>query len=266
MPNLHQATAGIDHLEQLAMADSPVHRLHPMAKLLVTIVYVVIVISFSTRNVSGLIPFIFYPAIMMSLSGTPYRPILGRLLIALPFSLMGGISNLILIRGTAFYIGDIAISMGVVSFTSIMLKTLLSVFAVLLLIATTSFIEISYQLTRLKIPQILCLQFVLTYRYLAALISEALTMFTAYSLRAPRQKGIKMKDMGSFLGQLILRSFDRAERVYQAMKCRGFHGVFYGKKHSNFDMTDWSFIILSVVAVMFLRFFNLSLFFSKLIG
>jgi len=31
-----------------------------------------------------------------------------------------------------------------------------------------------------------------------------------------------MRDMGSFAGQLLLRSFDRAERVYNAMKCRGY--------------------------------------------
>jgi cobalt/nickel transport system permease protein len=37
-----------------------------------------------------------------------------------------------------------------------------------------------------------------------------------------KRKGIAMKDMGSFTGQLLLRSFDRAERIYNAMKCRGY--------------------------------------------
>lgn len=33
-----------------------------------------------------------------------------------------------------------------------------------------------------------------------------------------------MKDMGIFVGQLLLKSFDRAESIYVAMKCRGYDG------------------------------------------
>jgi energy-coupling factor transporter transmembrane protein EcfT len=84
-----------------------------------------------------------------------------RLMFALPFALMGGIGNLIWMRGAAFTLGDIAISYGMVSFVAITLKTLLSVFAVLILIATTSFVEVVYQLGRLGMPSIVCLQFVI---------------------------------------------------------------------------------------------------------
>ena len=266
MSRLYNAATGIDRLEQLAMNDSPVHRLHPMAKLKTTVLYIVIVVSFAPENISGLMPFLFYPVIMMSLSGTPYRPLMHRLIFALPFPLMGGISNLFLAQGVAFYIGSFVVSRGMVSFVSIMLKTLLCVLAVLILIATTSIVEISYQLTALHVPKILCLQLIMTYRYLSVLISEAMSMSTAYSLRAPNQKGINLKDMGSFIGQLILRSFDRAERVYQAMKCRGFDGVSYGRKRGSFCLSDGIYTMLMVLSMVFLRFFNLSLFFGRLAG
>lgn len=237
-----------------------------MAKLITTVIYVAVVVSFPPQNVSGLMAFLFYPVVMASLSGTPRRPILRRLLFALPFSLMGGIGNLIFSRRAAFYIGGFMVSQGMISFASIMLKTLLSVFAVLILIATTPFAEIGCQLAILHMPEILCLQLVMTYRYLSILISEAAAMFTAYSLRAPNQRGIMMKDMGSFVGQLILRSFDRAERVYQAMKCRGFHGVYYGGKRGGWRVSDGIFVAFLVLMMIFLRFFNLSLFFGKLAG
>jgi cobalt/nickel transport system permease protein len=64
--------------------------------------------------------------------------------------------------------------------------------------------------------------FELTYRYIGVLLNEAYSMSIAYSLRSPNRKGIEMRDMGSFTGQLLLRSIDRAERVYNAMKCRGY--------------------------------------------
>jgi cobalt/nickel transport system permease protein len=53
-------------------------------------------------------------------------------------------------------------------------------------------------------------------------LNEAYSATLAYSLRSAGKKAIKMSDMGSFSGILLIRSFDRAERVYNAMKCRGY--------------------------------------------
>jgi cobalt/nickel transport system permease protein len=263
---LYRVSAGIDSLERLAVGDSPIHRLHPAAKLVTTLVYIVAVLSFASQSVSGLVSFSFYPALIMPLSGTPYRTLAKRLMVALPFALMGGISNLIWMRGTAFTLGGIPISDGIVSFISIMLKTLLSVFAVLILIATTSFVEVVHQLGRWGVPSIVCLQFVMTYRYLSVLLDEASLMLTAYALRSPDQGGIRMKDAGSFLGQLILRSFDRADHIYQAMKCRGFQGFYRSKKTERPKARDWLYIALFLLLLFSLRFFNLSLFFARLVG
>ncbi|MHB9293637.1 cobalt/nickel transport system permease protein [Hollandina sp. SP2] len=264
--NLYKAAAGMDTLERLALGTSPVHRLHPRAKLLTTCGYMVTVISFPSHQVSGLMPFLLYPAVLMSLSGTPYKPLLGRLLAALPFALMGGISNLFFLPEIALYLGPWGVSTGMVSLVSILLKTLLTVFGVLLLIATTPFFEISWQLTRLGIPKILNLQLLMTYRYISVLLGEAATMVTAYSLRSPAQKGIKMQDMGSFLGQLILRSFDRAERVYHAMQCRGFDGMYRSKKQQGFRLVDYGYTLGLGISLGVFRFFNVSVFLGHLIG
>lgn len=247
------------------MNDSPVHRLHPMAKLIVAAVYIVAAISFGAQNVSGLVPFLFYPLVMAPLSGTPYRPILKRLLAALPFPLIGAASNLFLMRGTAFLIGGTAVSMGMVSFVTIMLKALLAVAAALILAATTSFTEICHQLAVLKLPKIMCLQLAMTYRYLSVLIAETSAMLTAYTLRAPGQRGVAQRDAGFFLGQAVLRGFDRAERIYQAMKCRGFDGVYYGKKQT-FRPSDIAYTVLMTAMIIFLRFFDLSLFLGNIIS
>ncbi|MDR2527998.1 MAG: cobalt ECF transporter T component CbiQ [Synergistaceae bacterium] len=262
---LNHAIGGMDRLERLALRNSAIHRLHPMAKLLTTIAYVVVVLSFPSQNFSGMLSFLLYPAVLTPWSGTPYWPLTERLLLALPFSLMGGVANLILLRETVFIIGGFSVTRGMISFASIMLKTLLSVFAVLLLIAVTSFAEIARQLARLGMPNILCLQLVMTYRYLSVLLIEAASMFTAYILRASGEKAVKMKDMGSFLGQLVLRSFDRAERVYQAMKCRGFQGVYYGKARDRFRRCDYIYVSVFMAGLMILRWFNLSLFLGELI-
>lgn len=265
MANLYHASVSINNLEQLAMQKSVIHKIHPMAKLVSTVVYIVIVVSFSYKNITGLVPFIFYPVILMSLSNIPYKPILQRLIIALPFSLMAGISNIIFMRKIAFYAGSYVFTEGMISFTAIILKTFLTVFAALILIATTQFTEITRQLNILRIPKILCLLIVMTYRYLSVLITEAFTMHTAYILRSHKQKGIKLKDFGIFLGQLVLKSFDRAERVYNSMKCRGFDGIYYGKYTANMRVSDIVYIVIVAGLAILLRCFNLSLFIGGII-
>jgi cobalt/nickel transport system permease protein len=260
------AKAGIDHLERLGNGDSLIHRLHPAAKAAVALCYVMVVISFPSRNISALIAFAIYPAIMMPLSGTPVRPLFSRLAVALPFALAAGVSNLIVMRNAVFTLWNFTVTDGMVSFVSILVKTTLSILAVLLLIATTSFADLSRMLTAAKPVRLLGLQFLMTYRYISTLLDEADSMWIAYMLRAPAEKGIRMKDMGSFLGQLLIRSFDRSTRVYNAMQCRGFAGIYYSGIKKDFCRRDFLFIMLMAALFFTLRFFNVSIFLGELFG
>ncbi|MDR1618598.1 MAG: cobalt ECF transporter T component CbiQ [Treponema sp.] len=262
--SLYHKTAGIDHLERLAGGDTVIHRLHPLAKILAVFVYVAVIVSFPSRNLSGLAAYLFFPAILFPLSLTPPRAILPRLLAALPFALMGGLANLFLLRDTVFYLGPLGVTAGMLSFCSIMLKTALSVSAVLLLAATTPFTGINQELGRLGMPKLPILQFVMTWRYLTVLMNEAAAMSTARLLRAPGRDRLPMGDMGSFLGQLLIRSFDRAERVYRAMKCRGFDGVYHGGPRRRFRPADAWYTALVCGPALALRFFNLGRFLGML--
>jgi cobalt/nickel transport system permease protein len=209
-------------LEQLASGNTCIHRLNPLVKLLAAVVFIVTVVSFNRYALGRLIPFIFYPALLMSLSQTPFAMLFKRFLIALPFCLFAGISNVIFDRSAAFAPGGITISWGFISLASILFKTWLCVIAVLLLVSVTRFSDLTNELRRLHLPAIFVVMFELTYRYAGVLLNEAHSMSIAYSLRSPKRKGVEIKDMGSFTGLLLLRSFDRADRVYNAMKCRGY--------------------------------------------
>ncbi|MDR2924129.1 MAG: cobalt ECF transporter T component CbiQ [Treponema sp.] len=209
-------------LEQLSGGNSCVHRLHPTVKLLTTVVFLITVVSFDRYALGRLTPYIFYPALLAALSETPYSMLFKRFLIALPFCFFAGITNILFDRTQAFSLGAITVSYGVVSFFSILFKTYLCVMAVLLLVSVTPFARITNSMRRLKTPSLFIIMFEMTYRYIGVLLEETYSMYTAYSLRSPNGKGIAMKDMGSFTGQLLLRSFDRADRVYNAMRCKGY--------------------------------------------
>jgi cobalt/nickel transport system permease protein len=63
----------------------------------------------------------------------------------------------------------------------------------------------------------------LMYRYIFVLIDEAERMQRARVSRTfVKQKTLFWKNQGSIIGQLFVRSYERGERIYSAMRARGF--------------------------------------------
>ncbi|HSQ85593.1 MAG TPA: cobalt ECF transporter T component CbiQ, partial [Desulfobacterales bacterium] len=216
MPNIIDSIYNISLFDDLARKETSIHRLHPLAKLLTTVVYLIVVASFGRYEIGSLLPFVFYPVLIFALAELPVAPILKRILLVEPFIIGIGILNPLFDHHT-MVLGGIVISRGWVTFLSIFIKCGLTVAVSILLIATTGMDELAVALRMLKIPKVFVLQLLLTYRYISVLIEEVSRMMRAYSLRAPGQKGIHISVWGSFAGQLILRTFERAQRVYQSM-------------------------------------------------
>jgi cobalt/nickel transport system permease protein len=251
-------------LEQLSGGDSAVHRRHPAVKLVSAFVFIVAVISFDRAEFGRLVPFVFYPVVLMALSGTPWPIVLKRVALALPFVLLAGISNILFDRTAAFTVAGVAVSAGVVSFFSILFRTFLCVTAVLLLVAVTPFSHLTGQLRRLHVPDIFVTLFEMIYRYIGVLLEEASSMHTAYMLRSTEHKGLQMRHMGSFVGQLLIRSFDRAERVYAAMKCRGYPGGGPRSLRAPVRTADVVFLLSTTVPFILLRVFDLTALYARL--
>jgi len=205
----------------------------------------------------------------MALSQMPYSMLNKRFLVALPFCLFIGISNVIFDRSAAFAIGGITVSWGVVSFAVILFRTWLCVMAVLILVSVTPFSELTSELRRLRTPKIFIVMFELTYRYTGVLLNEAYCATLAYSLRSPNRKGIKMGDMGSFTGILLIRSFDRAERVYDAMKCRGYMSgnvLLNIPQNKKLSINDFIFLFTICILCATFRFVDVNSLLSVILG
>lgn len=253
-------------LEQLSGGDTFIHRIHPTAKLLTSAVFIITVVSFDRYAFGRLVPYVFYPALLMAFSETPYSMLLKRFLIALPFCLFAGITNVIFDRNLAFTIFGMAVSYGVISFLTILLRAYLCVMAVLILVSVTPFSELSKEMRRVRIPDIFVVMFEMTYRYIGVLFDEAHSMYIAYSLRSAGAKGIEMRDMGSFVGQLLLRSFDRADRVYNAMKCRGYALRNTPQSERKLTRNDVAYCVVSCFFCITFRFVDASALFAEIAG
>jgi cobalt/nickel transport system permease protein len=233
----------LDRLDRLARQDTAVHRVDPRAKVLATAVFVVCVVSFDRYEVLALLPFVLFPVALAAEGGVPFG-FLARLLLAVaPFALLVGAFNPLLDRETVAQLGGIDIAGGWVSYASILLRFLLTASAALVLTATTGFVGVCLALEKLRVPDVLVTQLLLLYRYIFVLGEEALRMSRARSLRAVGRRGTGVRVYARMLGQLLLRTFARAQRVYLAMKCRGFDGQVRVARRLRVRASDVAFVL-----------------------
>jgi len=251
-------------LDDLARRPIPINRLHPLVKLLTTVIYLTVAVSFGRYEISALLPLVFYPVIIFSLAELPMADMLKRIGWVMPFVLGIGILNPVFDHQTVSLLG-LTISRGWLTFLSISIKCILTVAAGIILIATTGIDRLGAAMRMIGFPRIFVLQLLLTYRYISVLGDELARMIRAYSLRAPGQKGIKRDAWGSFAGSLLLRSFDRAQRVYAAMCLRGFAGEYNTGNIAKINSRDLRFLAGWGAFFVIARIYNVPLLLGSLL-
>ena len=250
---MQKALAELSEMDELAARRSPIHRLHPAAKLLTTIVYILITLSFDKYDLSGIVPMVLWPVLMFQISGVEVRTCFYKLRIVLPLVMAVGLFNPFFDRDILFHIGSLGVSGGVVSMITLMLKGVFCLMASFLLMATTKIDSLCAALRKLHVPAILVSLLQLTYRYVGVMTEELAVMTEAYHLRAPGQKGIHISAWGSFLGQLLLRSMDRAQELYSSMLLRGYHEHFHYADIPPFRLRDALYMTACVAVFVLLR-------------
>ena len=258
MKKLDRALHELTEMDELAAGSSPIHALHPLAKLLSTIAYIALVVSFGKYELSGLAVTVLWPIALFQISGIPVRTCFYKLRIVLPLVMAVGLFNPLFDRVPLVQLGSVAVSGGVVSMVTLMLKGVFCLMASFLLMATTSIDCLCDALRLLHVPSMLVTLLLLTFRYIGVMTRELSVMTDAYHLRAPGQKGIHISAWGSFLGQLLLRSMDRAQELYSSMLLRGYHGHFHYVRRRSFGLRDAAYLALCACVFILMRLVNLA--------
>ena len=248
----------ITRTDELARGHTALHRLHPMAKLVTTLVFIVAVVSSPGTDAPALCVYFLYTALFAAVAEVPFSLLWRRVLPVLPFVLFAGLSNVLFLRRPFAVVFGIVLTEGTASCAVLVLKTILTVSSVVLLASTTPSNEIFAGFRRLGLPRVLVTVCMLCFRYITMLLQEAGGMARAYHLRAGKARGIELRHMGSFIGQLLLRSMDRAERVYAAMRCRGFDGEFRYGEPRRLDAEGIVYITLISAAFAAMRLWGLA--------
>ncbi len=244
----------LNKLQDLQQRSHWMNDLHPVGKLLINVLYIFIVTSVNKYDLTRLILLATYLVFTYIVGELSVREGIYRMRLILPLLVFAGIFNPFFDKRIIAEVGSFAITGGMISMLTLIIKGIYTVLAVYALIATTSIDDICYALRCIHVPKILVIVIMLIYRYFDVMAKEADRIMTAYSLRAPSQKGIHYKAWGTLVGQWLLRSMDRAEIVYESMLLRGFNGDFKVQK-KNVKAIDIVYPLICVAAMIAIRLF-----------
>ncbi len=229
-------------IDRYAGLDSPLHILEPRTKLLAFTALIIAVLSIPMGSGPLFFAYFFATAILMGVSQVPLGYIVGRTLVILPFIVLASLA---------------VPWKGYVGLGALFVRAILCLILLILLTNTTRFVELLRALRKFGCPQILVVNLGFLYRYFFVLTEEAMRMKQARDCRRVRRAPFReeLKILSSMLGTLLIRSFERAERMHFAMLSRGYSGDFPVVSPKKFSWRDLVFLAGVAVFVGFTVFF-----------
>jgi len=239
-----------DHYQTL---DSPIHRLDPRVKVIVTVSFILSNVLLLDGDWLAFACGWLFLLLVSRMARLGVKFLVSRSLVALPFAL-AAVTAIFTLPGNpvlSLKIGPwllTASDAGLARFASIMLRSWISVQMAIVLTGSTQFPDLIHALRHLKVPDILVSTVSFMYRYLFVLSDETLRLLRARAARSARltkgsQRGgsifWRARVAGNMVGQLFLRSYERSERVYNAMLARGYYGTPLTLNPHLMRSTDW---------------------------
>jgi len=142
-------------------------------------------------------------------------------------------------------------SEGLLVLGSVAFKAFLCLCTVNILVLTTAIPDLLQALVTLKTPPLLVAILASMYRYLAVLIAEFNSMRRAAIARnlmsSPRWQRLLV---GHMIGSLFIRTYERGDRIYQAMLSRGYTGSLPSVQVPQSKLKDYLAIIAIVILIL----------------
>jgi len=256
-----------DAFDRYHESTSFIHRLDPRVKVSVTLAFI---LSNALLPDGAWVAFALSWALLLLinlLSGLGVLFSFKRSFIALPFALIA-ITVLFSVPGEPltqfrFLMWDLTITDGgLLRFVSIVVRSWLSVQMAIILVGTTRFPDIVHALEHLHVPSILTTIIAFLYRYLFVLADEVSRLLRARESRSAAAAGSKSGGSvawragvaGHMAGQLFLRSYERSDRVYNAMLSRGYAGHLQTMNPHELRRKDY---VVTAIALILLLLFQM---------
>ncbi len=215
--------------ENFSRGDSPLHRADARIKLIATAI-LTLVIALGHHFGTAAAGLVLGTGLILA-ARLPLKVLLKRLL------LVNGFIGFLWLTLPLTYPGKPLLALGALKLSRsgilltglITLKTNAIILIFIALLATSSVADIGHAMARLRVPDKLCLLLLFSYRYIFVINQEYQRLARAARLRGfrPATNLHTYRTYAHLFAMTLVKSWNRAERVHQAMLLRGFSGRFY---------------------------------------
>ncbi|MDY6966677.1 MAG: cobalt ECF transporter T component CbiQ [Halobacteriota archaeon] len=231
-------------IERYTGLDSIIHKLDPRIKVILLFTFIIFVVLTPPPDLTEILiqpsevlidasKFLFYFMMiffLILLSKLPFNFVFKRSIIILPFILFAFFVPFVR-PGTiaaSYSLGSLNLNVsyeGLSILFNIISKSWISVLSMITLVSTTKFPTLLKAIERLKVPKLIVIIISFMYRYILLLVDEVMMMRRARDCRSfGGDRRWHMRTIGTIIGTLFIRSYERGERIYAAMVSRGFSG------------------------------------------
>lgn len=236
--------------EPFSVGNSQIHRLDPRLKLIYATVFS-FTVALSNRF-PALFAALFLSFPLIGLARFKVREVAKRLVLVNGLILLFWFVLPLTVKGEPlFFLGPLGVSReGVLLAARISVRSNAILLTFMALVASSSMTSLGYALNRLHVPQKIVHLLLMTYRYVFVIEQEYQRLSRAAKIRGfqPKTNMHSYKTFAYFIGMLFLRASARAERIHQAMICRGFKGRFYCLCEFSLSTLDWAWLALLTAA------------------
>jgi cobalt/nickel transport system permease protein len=203
-------------------------------KLIIVFINIIFIVSIAKGRYAVMALFGFLALFVMILFKPDYRRMPRRIFtvflyplfvsIFIPFINPGNILAELDLRLLTITITD----NGLTTFITVLIKSFLSILLVASLMLSTDEKELFYGLRKIKVPGIMVSIMFLMYRYIFLIREESRAGQMAINARVFKRSHYAVnRKLAYLMGNLFIKSFDRAENIYKSMESRGFTGEFH---------------------------------------
>jgi len=232
--------------ERFADGDSLLHQRDPKAKIIAATFFITASATTDSSTVAAM--FFAFAVILCILTKLPLYPVLKRLLAVNSFTIFLWLTLPLTYGGKEFItIGPLTLSLeGIRLAALITLKTNAVVLSVIALLGTSRIANIGHALATLHLPRRLCFILLFSYRYIFVIYQEYQRLVRAARLRCfrPATNIHTYRTFGYLFGMTLVKSWNRATRVHQAMILRGFDGNLIPLSQDRYTTADTLFIMI----------------------
>ncbi len=238
--------------ETFIVENSRIQQLEPRVKIAFATIYSFVVALSS--QFSALLAAVFLSLLLVRMAGLNFWEVTKRLAVINGFIFFLWLVLPLTFAGEPlFNLGPLTVTrQGVILSAQITLKSNAILLVIISLIATMPLATFGHALNHLRIPEKIVHLLLMTYRYIFVIEFEYLRLIRAAKIRGFRAETSMhtYRTYAYLIGMLFVRAAVRAERVCQAMQCRGFKGKFYSLQEFQPSRLNWIFSMLMSAVII----------------